>query len=163
MENLIAGSFDRSADAFAALSKLDELDDQGLVSLREGAVVERSPSGELVVPAGVHPDEHSGLKAVTGGLIGMVVGVLGGPVGVMLGGIVGGTVGAAVDLSPLDEDDGLLAQYARHVQPGTAAILAHVDELEDEPVDSTIRSFGGRVLRQPAAAVQAELASVVPQ
>jgi uncharacterized membrane protein len=157
MDTIIAVTFEDPGAAYPALTKLDELDGQRQIALTEAGVVERTLGGQLLVRDEVSGRRQNGAKTLTGEGAGLLLGVLGGPVGVLLGGTVGGLVGAAFDLSPRDEDDGLLAAYARHVAAGTTAVLAALDEPLPQIVDAAMVQLGGSVRRSPAAEVAAEL------
>ena len=158
MDNLLAISFDDQPAPYEALTRLKELDEQGQIGVIEGAVVERDGQGRLLISDEVKEHDTPGRKTVSGGVIGLLVGIIGGPVGVLIGGTVGSLVGAAFDLSPRDEAHGLLAQYSRHIAVGKTAVLAHLDEPDDEIVDAAMSALGGAVLRQPIADVRAEIA-----
>jgi uncharacterized membrane protein len=159
-ENVIAVSFDSSNAAYDAVTKLKELDQQGQVTLYEGRVVERDPTGQLAVKDSVlGAEDKRGLTTVSGGLIGMLVGVIAGPVGMLLGGSMGLMTGAVIEMDVDDRDDSVLSAFARHVQPGTTAVLAHVNEQSEEIVDNAMTGMGGNVLRRPAVDVETELAA----
>jgi uncharacterized membrane protein len=160
METVIAVSFDSTNGAYDAVTKLKELDQQGQVTLYEGRVVERDATGQLVVKDSVlGGDDEQGIATVSGGLIGMLVGVIAGPVGMLLGGSIGLMTGAVVEMDVDDRDDSVLSAFARHVQPGTTAVLAHLGEQSDEIVDNTMAGMGGSILRRPAVDVETELAA----
>jgi uncharacterized membrane protein len=159
METVIAVSFDRSDAAYGAVTKLKELDQERQVSVYEGRVVERDATGRLVVKDEVFgSDGDRGVTTVSGGLIGMLVGVIAGPVGMLLGGSIGLMTGAVIEMDVDDRDDSVLSAFARHVQPGATAVLAHLDEQTDEVVDNAMAELGGNVLRRPAVDVETELA-----
>jgi uncharacterized membrane protein len=160
METIIAVSFDRSNTAYDAVSKLKELDRQGQVTLHEGRVVERDATGQLVVKDNVlGGDDEQGMTTVSGGLIGLLIGVLAGPVGMLLGGSIGLMTGAVIEMDVDDRDDSVLSAFARQVQPGTTAVLAHLSEQSNDIVDNAMVGMGGSVLRRPAVDVETELAA----
>jgi uncharacterized membrane protein len=160
METIIAVSFDSTNGAYDAVTKLKELDQQGQVTLYEGRVVERDATGQLVVKDSVlGADGEQGIATVSGGLLGMLIGVIAGPVGMLLGGSIGLMTGAVVEMDVDDRDDSVLSAFARHVQPGTTAVLAHLGEQSDEIVDNAMTGMGGSILRRPAVDVETELAA----
>jgi uncharacterized membrane protein len=160
METIIAVSFEDSNRPYDALTKLQELDQQGQVELYEARVVERGTTGELAVKESVRGrGDDVGMATASGGLIGLLVGVLAGPVGMLLGGSIGLTTGAVIDLDTDERDDSVLSSFVRHIQPGETSVLAHVNEQSDEVVDNAMAGLGGSVLRQGAAEVEAELAA----
>ena len=157
MDNVIAISFADEDTALQALTRLRALDQQSKLAVREARVVERDAEGRLIVSTEVDDREPYGAATGAGGILGGVVGAVGGPGTILAGGALGGLVGGSFDVSRRDEDDTLLAQFSRHVGPGTTAVLAHVDEPDESVVDNAMHALGGAVLRQPTAEVQAEL------
>lgn len=153
-------SFDSPNAAYDAVTKLKELDQQGQVSVYEGRVVERDATGQLIVKDSVLGGDHDrGIPTVSGGLISMLIGVIAGPVGMLLGGSIGLMTGAVVEMDVDDRDDSVLSAFARHVQPGATALLAHLNEQSEEVVDNAMAGMGGNVLRRPAVDVETELAA----
>ena len=160
MDTVIAVSFDDSNRPYDAVTKLQELDQQGQVRVDEARVVERSATGQLVVKESVRGTaDDTGIATASGGLIGLLIGVLAGPVGMLLGGSMGLMTGAVVDLDTEERDDSVLSSFVRHIQPGETALLAHLDEQSDEIVDNAMGGMGGNVLRRQAVEVEAELAA----
>ena len=81
--NVIAVSFDADVNAYAALTKLKELDAQDQIEMHEALVARRGADGTIAVKDRVDSDELVGTAG--GGLTGLLVGILGGPLGVLLG------------------------------------------------------------------------------
>jgi uncharacterized membrane protein len=157
MENVLAINFTEDSDAYEALTKLKELDDQGQVALEGAAVVQRHEDGTIAIKDEVGDIGYEG--TATGGIVGLIVGVLGGPIGVLLGGATGVLIGSLFDLDDLDESDSVLSQMSRTVRVGHAAVVAAVDEQGPEVIDSAIQRLDGKVLRLPLADVEAEIAA----
>jgi uncharacterized membrane protein len=157
MENVLAINFTEDADAYEALTKLKELDDQGQVSLEGAAVVLRHEDGSIAIKDEVGDIGYGG--TATGGIVGLIVGVLGGPIGVLLGGATGVLIGSLFDLDDLDESDSVLSEMSRTVRVGHASVVAAVDEQGPEIVDSAIQRLDGKILRLPLADVEAEIAA----
>ena len=155
--NVIAVAFEDDQNAYTALTSLKELDSQHRVVVKEASVIFRGEDGQVVVKDSV---ETSSLPATAGGgLIGLLVGILGGPLGVLLGGSYGLFVGSLVDLSDIDEVDSSLGRISSSVKLGRTALLAVVDEPDNEIVDASMAAHGGTVARRPVAEVQAEIAA----
>jgi len=95
-ESVIAVSFEDDNNAYAALTKLKELDAQGQVEIGEAAVVVRTADGQVVQKDQIGSEEFMGTAG--GGLVGLLVGVIGGPLGVLVGGATGLLVGSLYDL-----------------------------------------------------------------
>jgi uncharacterized membrane protein len=156
--NVLAVSFDEDLNAYAALTKLKELDGQGQVALDEAAVIERGRDGTITVKDRVESPQLVGTAG--GGLTGLLVGVLGGPLGVLLGGSTGMLIGSLFDLDEADQIDTALGEIAKSVEAGHTAVIAVVTEPSAEIVDAAMRVFGGSVTRRGVADVEAELAAV---
>src|SRR5262249_26095217 len=103
MENVLAINFTRDSDAYQALTKLGELDEQGQVTLKGAAVVFREDDGTITIKDEVGDIGYTG--TATGGIVGLVVGVIGGPIGVLLGGATGVLIGSLFDIDDLDETE----------------------------------------------------------
>lgn len=157
MDNLVAISFEDRRAPYDALTRLEELDEQGQISVIEGCVIERNDQGQLLITDELHEHDRPGGETLEGTGIGLLAGIIGGPIGVLIGGTVGSLVGAAFDLSPRDEDDGLLARYSQHIGRGQVAVLAHLQEPADEIVDVAMSSLRGTVLRETVADVKRAL------
>ena len=160
MESIIAVSFDDSSRAYDAVTKLQEMDQQGQLDVQEVRVVERSRDGQLIDKESVRGSaDETGIATASGGLIGVLIGVLAGPVGMLLGGSMGLMTGAIIDFDTEDRDDSVLSSFVRHIKPGETAVLAHLIEQSEEVVDNAMAGMGGSVLRRPAAEVESELAA----
>jgi len=95
--NVIAVAFDADVNAYAALTKLKELDAQDQIEVHEAVVAQRATDGTVTVKDQVGSPELLGTAG--GGLTGLLVGILGGPVGVLIGGSTGLLVGSLLDLA----------------------------------------------------------------
>ena len=126
MNGLVVGTFAQLDDARTALSELRRLAGEGGVDIRTAAVVVREPDGRFWMPEG---EQHVGVTGTaTGGGLGAVLGALTGPVGMLVGGAAGALVGSRADSHKANASEKVLADVARLVPPGTAALLADVDE-----------------------------------
>jgi len=156
-DSVIAVSFEDDNNAYAALTRLKELDAQGQVEIGEAAVVVRGADGRVVQKDQVGSEEFVGTAG--GGLIGLLIGVIGGPLGVLVGGATGLVVGSLYDLDEMDQTDSVLGEISKTVRPGHTALLARVGEQTPEVVDLAMSQLGGTVLRRNEYDVEAELAA----
>jgi uncharacterized membrane protein len=157
MENVLGVNFTEDDNAYEALTKLKELDEQGQVALEGAAVVLRHEDGTIVIKDEVGDIGYAG--TATGGVVGLIVGILGGPIGVLLGGATGVLIGSLFDLDDLDETDSVLSQMSRTIRVGHVAVVAEVEEQSPEIVDTAMHRLDGKVLRLPLADVEAEIAA----
>jgi uncharacterized membrane protein len=156
--NVIAVAFEADVNAYAALTKLKELDSQGQIEVQEAIVVQRAADGTLTVKDQVGSTELLGTAG--GGLTGLLVGILGGPVGVLIGGSTGLLVGSLFDLDEAEQVETALGRLSQSVEPGRTAVLAVVTEPSPEIVDAAMAAVGGTVLRRGVDEVEAEIAAV---
>ena len=156
--NVIAVAFDEDVNAYAALSKLKELDSQDQIEMHEGLVAQRGADGTIAVKDRVDSDELVGTAG--GSLTGLLVGILGGPLGVLIGGSTGLLVGSLFDLDRADEIDTALGQLSKSVEAERTAVLAVVTEPSPEVIDAAMADFDGTVLRRSVDEVEAEVAAI---
>jgi uncharacterized membrane protein len=157
MENILAITFDENQNAYEALTKLKELDDQEQVGLSGAAVVERKDDGTIDIKDEVGDVGWEG--TATGGVIGLLIGIIGGPLGILLGGATGLLYGSLFDLADSDETESVLSDVARLVTVGQLTLLAEVSEQNPEIVDVAVERLGGTVVRRPLDEVEAEIAA----
>ena len=156
--NVIAVAFDADVNAYAALTKLKELDAQDQIEVHEAVVAQRATDGTLTVKDQVGSPELLGTAG--GGLTGLLVGILGGPVGVLIGGSTGLLVGSLLDLDEADQVETTLGELSKSVAPDATAVLAVVTEPSPEIVDAAMAALGGDVLRRSVDEVEAEVAAI---
>ena len=156
-DNVIAVSFVAEASAYEALARLKELDAQGDIDLRAGAVVAREDDGSIAVRD--QYDEDSMTGTASGGLIGLLVGILGGPLGVLVGGATGVLVGSLFDEDDDDDTRSVLGQISGSIHVGPPALLAEVSEDSPASVDAAMAHLHGEFLRRPVEDVEAEIAA----
>ena len=156
--NVIAVAFDEDINAYAASTKLKELDSQGQIALNEAVVVERAADGTMTVKDRVDSVQLAGTAG--GGLTGLLLGVIGGPLGVLIGGSTGLMVGSLFDLDEAEQVETTLGQIAKSVQPEHTAVLAVVTEPSAAVIDAAMAAYGGTVTRRSVADVEAEIAAV---
>ena len=157
MENVLAVNFDDDTKAYAALTSLKQLDEQGQLKLGGAAVVVRDEDGHLETKDGIGDSEFVG--TATGGIIGLIVGVLGGPLGILIGGYTGILVGSLVDMAETDDTESALSDIARSVRPGRPALIAVATEQSPEVFDNAMSTLGGTVVRRSLDVVLSEIAA----
>jgi uncharacterized membrane protein len=156
-ENVIVVSFAEDSSAYEAFTNLKELDEQGQVSIKGAAIVQREEDGHIVTKDSVDSTQLAG--TATGGLIGLLVGILGGPFGVLIGGATGLLIGSLYDVDDAEETESVLAEISSAIRPGQTVVLAEVDEQSDEVVGQAMARLRGTVLRRSVEEVEAEIAA----
>jgi uncharacterized membrane protein len=157
MENVLAVNFDDDTKAYAALTSLKQLDEQGQLKLGGAAVVVRNEDGHIETKDEVGGPDFAG--SATGGVLGLIIGVLGGPLGVLIGGYTGLLIGSLFDMGEIDDTESALADVARSVRPGRPALIAVATEQSPEVFDSAMTTLGGTVVRRSLDIVLSEIAA----
>ena len=157
MSDLVVVTFDQLTQARMAMSELQRLADEEAITIRTAAIVVREPDGRFWMPEG---ERHVGLTGTAaGGLLGALVGALTGPIGLLAWGAAGALVGSRDDARKAAASEETVSRVAQGVPPGTAALLADVDEEERGRLDAAMAASGGAVTRLLKADIEAELAA----
>jgi hypothetical protein len=77
----------------------------------------------------------------------------------LLGASGGGLIGSAVDKDRAIEADGVFESLAKTIKPGTTAVVAQVEEPDEEVIDGEMEELGVPVTRRPVAEAKAEIAA----
>jgi uncharacterized membrane protein len=157
MENVLAVNFDDDSKAYAALTSLKQLDEQGQLKLGEAAVVLRHEDGHIETKEQIGDTEFAG--TAMGGVVGLIVGVLGGPLGILIGGYTGLLVGSLFDMDETDHTESALGDVARSVRPGHPALIAVATEQSTEVLDAAMKTLDGTIVRRTLEEVLAEIAA----
>lgn len=152
---VIVTTFEDSSRAYEAMSDLRTANAEGNLSVHAAVILEREPDGRLHVadPA----DARIGGATLGGGLVGLLVGLLGGPLGLLLGFGAGAAIGGYFDVRRADRSELSVGALARHLAPGTTAIMAELTEFTPEVVNRIMGDQGGVTLRRDAEIVLAEI------
>jgi uncharacterized membrane protein len=157
MENVLAVNFNDDTKAYAALTSLKQLDEQGQLKLDGAAVVLRTEDGQIETKEEIGDSEFAG--TATGGIVGLIVGVLGGPLGILIGGYTGLLVGSLFDMDETDHTESALSEIARSVRPGRPALIAAATEQSPEVLDAAMKTLDGTIVRRNLDEVLAEIAA----
>jgi uncharacterized membrane protein len=142
--------------AFEGLTALKDLHRDGDITVYGSTVIAKDPSGTVAVRQAADRGPVGSLVGiVTGGLVGL----LGGPAGVAVGAYVGGFGGLMYDLFNAGVSMDFVDEVSAAILPGTAAVIADVDESWVTPVDTRLGALGGMTFRHlPGEIVDDELA-----
>jgi uncharacterized membrane protein len=154
VEDIVIATFQEPSLAREGMAELRRLHDTGELRVRAAAVLERRADETWLFDK-----EAAGLDfrgAAAGGLVGALLGTLTGPVGALLGGTPGLVSDELLDVAE-DSTELILEVMVRHIQPGTTAILADIEEGADDALDTALATSGAQVKRWPRAEVVAEL------
>ena len=145
MSEMIAIEYRDVPTAKTAREKIIDLQRQGLISLRDAAVVEVNESGKVKVHQGA---SATGVGAASGAMWGGLSGLLffAPFLGMAIGAGTGALAGKATDIGV---DDKFMKDLTSTLQPGTAVLFLLVDQITVDKVVEQMASLqlGGRMLR----------------
>jgi len=145
MNKILVTLFPDEELAYEGLNALRDLHVKGDITLYSSTVIAKRPDGTAKTLDAADPGPVGGaVGLVTGALLGL----LGGPVGVAVGATVGVTTGALYDLVQLGIGSDFIDEVSTAIEPGTAAVVADIDEGWMTPVETQMTAFGGRTFRR---------------
>ena len=141
--------------AFEGLTALKELHRDGDVSVYASTVIAKDPAGTVSVRQNA---DRGPIGTLVGIVTGGLVGLLGGPAGVAVGAYIGGFGGLMYDLFNAGVSMDFVDEVSAAILPGTAAVIADIDETWVTPVDTRMSALGGTTFRHlPGDVVDDEL------
>jgi uncharacterized membrane protein len=141
--------------AFEGLAALRELHRDGDITVYASTVIAKDLAGNVSVREEADRGPIGTLVGlVTGGLLGLI----GGPAGVAVGAYIGGFGGLMYDLFNAGVSMDFVDEVSAAIIPGTAAVIADVDETWVTPVNARLGAMGGTTFRElPGEVIDAEL------
>ncbi len=144
MNKYVVSVFDNDKTAYDAGKAIMELDNEGSLTLFEGAIVSKDEKGKVRFLDSV---EEVPVAAVPGFLLGSLIGVIGGPVGMLAGGLVGTMGGFLIDAKNAGVNEDFLDDISKMLTPGKYALVAEISEGWTTPLDRRMEELGSTVLR----------------
>jgi uncharacterized membrane protein len=151
MNKVIFVGFDTEQKAYEGDRALREMHREGTLTLYNDAIVVKEASGKVAVRRA--PDAEP-VGTLGGMLTGGLIGLLGGPVGAALGLGTGTLIGAAFDLTKEGVDRDFVEDAGEHLEPGTAAVIAEIDEQWQVPLDARMEALGGKLVRRTQTQIE---------
>ncbi|MBS3649338.1 DUF1269 domain-containing protein [Pseudaminobacter sp. 19-2017] len=145
MSRFVVVIFPNEEKADEGVRLLDELDNEGTITVYATAIVSKNSDGE-VTQKETRPRGPRGM--VLGALVGGLLGMLGGPPVAALGAAGGAVMGGWHDAMDLGVGFDFLDEVSRELRPGHWAVVATIDEEWITPLDSRMESIGGIVVRR---------------
>ncbi|HEU5100635.1 MAG TPA: hypothetical protein VFU22_16510 [Roseiflexaceae bacterium] len=155
---VIVAVFATENHAYDAAEYIRNLDKDGVIQLKRGAIATKDAKGNLTIPDTKGVGSAWGLLG--GGLIGGLLGAMLGPVGVAAGAAAsaaatgaavgaasGGILGSTVDLAEFGLSEDFVDDVSTQLEAGETALIAEVDEGSTESIDQAVRMHGGRAYR----------------
>lgn len=149
MERMLVIVFNGEKKAYEGESALNELAEEGSITLFSHAVVAKDAAGRVTVK---ESQDLGPIGTLSGTAVGGLVGLLGGPVGAAVGAASGLTLGAFYDIARIGEE--FTGEVTKSLAPGTYAVIAEVEEEWTTPVDVRMEALGGTVLRRSLSEVR---------
>ena len=144
MNEMLVAVFDTEEGAGKGLEALQQLHQEGGVSLYgwalivkglDGTISIRRQSGESLAGTGL------------GLLMGAIIGILGGPAGVAVGGTIGSYIGLLADCAQHGINLQFLDDVSKTLSVGKAAVLAEIEESWVSPIEQRLKQQDGTVFR----------------
>lgn len=145
MDKLIISVFDDETQAYEARKAMQQLHQEGSITLYAGAIVARDADGSIHIKEAA---DEGPVGTAVGMLAGSLVGILGGLAGVAVGAAAGGLLGSIRDLSAAGVDANFLDEVSSQLKPGKVAVVVEASEHWTTPLDTRIEALGGVVLRR---------------
>jgi uncharacterized membrane protein len=145
MSEMIAVEYRDVATANAARNQIIDLQRQGLITVRDAAVVEVDADGKVKVHQAA---SATGMGAASGAMWGGLIGLLflAPFIGMAVGAGAGALAGKATDVGV---DDSFMKDLGSTMEPGTAALFLLVDQITVDKVIAELapQQYGGRLIR----------------
>ena len=158
MKTLIAVIYKHQEDAAAkTLVRLQDLEREYLIDLRDAVIVRRNQKGKLFLQQSVNLTAEG---AWSGAFWGVVIGLIfAGPIGMAVAGAAGAGIGAlSGQLSDYGIDDDFVRSLSSEVEPCCSALFVLADSMTTDKVINELHGTGGRLLKTSLSAdVEARL------
>jgi uncharacterized membrane protein len=145
MSKILVSTFESETAAFEGLSALKDLHRGGDITLYASSVVAKDAAGVVAIR---QEADRGPVGTLVGLVTGGLVGLLGGPVGVAVGAYIGGFGGLLVDMFTAGMGMDFVDEVSAALTPGTAAVVADIDETWVTPVDTRLGALGGTTYRR---------------
>ena len=156
MENVAMVLFDVESEAYQALAELkrDAVNSSYMIS-QMGLV--KKQNGRIMPCEGFDSGVDTSDDFVIGGLLGGFVGILGGPLGVLFSGSLGALLGNVKDTLDAEKDISMLEYVGEKTQEGQVALIALLQETDEQIFDRRVSKFKTEILRWDAAVIADEV------
>ena len=150
MDRMLVVVFNNENQAYEGKKALQQLDDEGSISVYAYAVLAKNADGTATVKQG---DDVGPMGTLLGTSFGTLIGVLGGPAGMALGATAGMAAGSTLDLDNVRVGSDFIDDVQKVLSPNKFALIAEVDEDWTAPVDTRMEAIGGTVFRRALSEV----------
>ena len=154
MDRMLVVVFDTEAKAYDGKNVLNQLNEEGSISVYADAVIVKNANGTATVK---QSNDQGPLGTLVGTSLGSLIGLLGGPVGLAIGASVGLLSGGLLDLDNARIGSDFIDDVAKQLVPGKFAVVAEIQEEWTTPVDLRMEAIGGKVFRRTLSNVKQTL------
>jgi uncharacterized membrane protein len=145
MDRMLVVVFDNESKAYEGKKALQQLNNEGSISVYAYAVLSKHADGTASIKQG---DDVGPLGTLLGTSLGSLIGLLGGPAGVAIGATAGFGLGSAADIDNARIGDDFLTEISQKLLPNKVAVVAEIEEDWTTPVDTRMEALGGTVFRR---------------
>ena len=150
MDRMLVVVFNNENQAYEGKKALQQLDDEGSISVYAYAVLAKNADGTATVKQG---DDVGPMGTLLGTSFGTLIGVLGGPAGMALGATAGMAAGSTLDLDNVRVGSDFIDDVQKGLLANKVAVIAEIEEDWTTPVDTSMEAIGGTVYRRALSEV----------
>lgn len=144
MENIIVATFNDEARAIEGLHKLNELENEGDISVYNKILIRKGSKGDYEV---LKDENMNGWITIAGMAFGGLVGAFGGPVGFAVGLYSGTLIGAVIDFTHYEFEQDFIETMSKSIPSGSVSIIAELDEDSSVFIDEYFKPLGAIIWR----------------
>jgi uncharacterized membrane protein len=148
MSKFVVVVFDEESKAYDGSRALNELHNEGSLSLYGVGVIAKDQEGKVEIK---QAQEEGPIGTALGMLTGGLIGALAGPAGIVIGAASGSLLGSIGDLNNAGVSLDFAEIVSARMESGTAAVVAELDEYWTTPLDTRMDALGGTVYRRNRA------------
>ena len=160
MNNVILNIFDVESEAFQSFNELKNFKQTENTKIAQIALVQ-NVEGRITVKDFYNFVDSANEEALKGTLIGALIGIIGGPLGMLFGASLGGLGGLTIGTS-VDTTEASLVQYiANKLPPNETAIIALVEEKDEEVINALFSKYKTQIIRWEAERVADDIVAAI--
>ena len=156
MENLIVSIFKTESEAYQVFTELKKFKQTEKTKVAQIAVI-KNEGGHITDKDRFDFENSVDDSVLKGGLIGAFVGLLAGPLGVLFGYGIGSLYGLAGGDAVEAVQEGLIDQVSQKLVSGETAIVALVQEDDEQVLNAYFNKYDTQILRWKVESVAEEI------
>ncbi len=148
MSKFVVVVFDEESKAYDGSRALNELHNEGSLSLYGVGVIAKDQEGKVEIK---QAQDEGPIGTALGMLTGGLIGAIAGPAGMLIGAAGGSILGSISDLNNVGVSLDFAEIVSARMESGTAAVVAELDEYWTAPLDARMEALGGTIYRRNRA------------